>query len=180
MKKKIVFTLFLSVFCLFTSIAQDSTTKYRFINFGIGASGWGVPLYLGMEFPIAKDQTLSFDASYQTSSESYGWLGYNIVWRHTIIGINGSYNYYFNELIDLPEHFDSYAGVGLGYYFWRTRITETFNGFDEPYSGTGNGGIGISFILGGRYYFKDNWAVNVQLGGGTVLSSGRLGVSYRL
>lgn len=177
---KLITVIILTVLCVSTVKAQDTISNSKFFNFGIGVSGWGIPVYGGVEFPVGKkNQTIMLGASYQTNSESYGWLGNNITWRHTIIGIDGSFNYYFDDFLNLPPEFDSYAGIGLGYYFWRTKITESINGFNEPYTGTGSGGLGVSFLAGGRYYLKEKLALSVQFGGGTIMSSGRIGLSLK-
>ena len=34
--------------------------------------------------------------------------------------------------------------------------------------------------IGGRYYFKKNMAINVELGGGNALSAGKVGLSILL
>lgn len=181
MKKAITITIFL-LLCLGIKAQDENKNKLpKFFNLGIGISNWGIPVYVGAEFPIGeKNQTLSFDASYQTQTETYGlWFGNELKWRHTIIGISGAYNYYFDELVELDSKFDLYAGIGLGLYIWRTKLTDTYNGFNETYSGTGSGGVGIDFLAGVRYHLNNKLALNARFGGGSILSSGRFGLSLK-
>lgn len=185
MKSKFTITIIILLCSTALSWAQDSKSKLRFFNVGVGASGWGIPVYAGVEFPVGKkkelknDLSMALGASYQSKSESYDWFGDKITWKHTIVGINASLHYYLDRLIDLDEDFDFYAGGGIGYYSWKTTLTETSGGFSGTYSGTGSGGIGFSYLVGGRYYLTDNLALHVHYGGNTILSSARAGVSFK-
>lgn len=184
MKKAITITLVFLLCLTVKAQEQKEPPKLRYFNIGVGASSWGVPVYGSIEFPVGKkdkpqDQTIALGASYQSKSETYTWFGDEVTWRHTIIGINASFHYYFDRLIDLDEDFDIYGGLGLGYYSWKTTLKETSNSFSGNYSGTGSGGIGISYIAGARYYLNKNISLNIHYGGNTILSSARIGISFR-
>lgn len=163
--------------------SADTNTLSKLFNVGIGASSWGVPFYAGFESPLEMENaTIAFGFSYQSRDETQElwWYLDDVTWRHTIIGIDGSWRYYVDEILGLPDNLDLYGGVGFGYWIWRTRIKTAYDGFDEAYSGTGSGGLGASYILGGRYFFKDKLALNAQFGGGTILSAGKIGLSFTL
>ncbi|NNK80195.1 MAG: hypothetical protein HKO93_01755, partial [Flavobacteriales bacterium] len=40
--------------------------------------------------------------------------------------------------------------------------------------------LDLNLFIGGRYYFNDRLGFNLELGGGTALAGGRIGVSWRL
>ena len=156
--------------------------KFR-LNFGVGVSDWGIPIYMNLESPIdIESSTISVGFSYQFKNETerYYWYLSDVTWRHAIIGIDGSWNYYVDELLGLPDNLNLYGGVGFGYWIWRTKVHSAYNGFSDTYSGTGSGGLGVSYVLGGRYLFKDRLGLNVQFGGGTILSAGKIGLSLQL
>jgi outer membrane immunogenic protein len=118
-------------------------------------------------------------ASYQSKSESYTWYGDKVTWKHTIIGVSASFQYYFDRLIDLDDDFDLYVGLGLGYYLWKTTLKSSYSGFSGDYTGSGTGGIGISYVAGGRYYLNEKMALSLHYGGNTILSYARVGLSFR-
>lgn len=176
--------LLTSIITISAQDAESSSDPGRHLNFGIGASSWGVPIYANMEFPVSTTEpiTLAVGGSYQSKSESYNYYYYNATWRHTIMGLSVAGNYYGDELIGLSDQFDLYAGLQLDYYIWKTTLKDSDDGFTESYSDSGLGGLGFSGIIGGRYHFgtSKRTSLNVVLGGGTVLSSGRIGLSVRL
>lgn len=178
--KKLV--LFISIICLgmtSTGLFAQGGPDQKFLNAGIGLSGWGVPVYMNYEFPIANDITMSLGGSFQSKSENYFYgPSQKIGWRHTIIGLQAAGMYYFDNLIDLPSNFDLYAGLQLEYFIWNTKLVNgNFPGAE--YVGSGAGGLGFSGLVGGRYHVKPNkLSLNLQFGGGSVMSSARFGVSF--
>ena len=99
-------------------------------------------------------------------------------WKHTITGINARGSYHFNELLNAPSDWDFYAGASLGYYIWNTKYDGS--GSSYVYNGSGSGGLGLSGHVGARYFVKDNLGITLELGGGSVLSGGTLGVTFIL
>jgi outer membrane immunogenic protein len=176
MKKKIFIVVFiLSAFYSVSSYAQFNpyTEKAKMLSVGIGASGWGIPLYGRYEQAVADNITIGGTLSFQSKTESY--TGYK--WKHTIVGLNGRGSYHFNELLKAPDIWDFYAGASLGYFFWNTE----YNGSGtDVYSGSGDGGFSIGAHVGGRYFVNDKIAINLELGGGTVLGGATLGVTFML
>jgi hypothetical protein len=140
---------------------------------GIGVTGWGIPIFGRIEFPVYDNITVGGQLSFQTKGENFG----SSSWRHTIFGLGARGSYHFNELAELDDKWDLYAGLGLGYYFWNTKLKDDDLGtFD--YSGSGNGGFSIGLHVGGRYFVNDNIGINLELGGGTVLAGATIGATF--
>ncbi|MGF1566410.1 MAG: hypothetical protein ACFCUH_13660 [Flavobacteriales bacterium] len=164
--------LFVSLF-----IAGVSTTAsaqggdFDYINVGVGVSGWGIPLYVGVDKTIADKITVGGVLSAQRKTERWGLLGSDFRWVHTIIGIGANANYH---ILEPTDEFDIYGGATLGYYFWNTRSTESGA---ITYTGGGSGGFGLGLQVGGRYDIE-KVVVHAELGFGTVFSSARVGVSF--
>jgi hypothetical protein len=123
-------------------------------NGGIGISNWGLPLYAGLDYGFDKNISIGGDISIRTFGA--GLQGYT-----SILGLSANGNYHFVELLGIDDIYDVYAGLDLGFY-------------------TGLGIVNVGAHIGGRYYFKKNMAVNLELGGGNALSAGKVGVSILL
>lgn len=173
--KHLLSIVVLLAFIGLSSASAQSVLENKAINAGIGFSGWGVPIYVGLDVPIHEDITIGGVFSYQSYSED--WFGYG--WKHTIIGINGRGDYHFNNLLDISPEWDLYSGVSVGYYIWNTKYNDGF-GSNISYSGGGVGGVGFSFQAGARYFVSDNFGLNLEFGGGNILSGGRVGITYLL
>lgn len=130
------------------------------LNAGLGASGWGTPVYVGLDYGIAPNFTLGGELSYQ----SYNAAGYS----YSILGLQANANYHFNEVLDIPSEWDFYAGANLGYFNW-----------DKEYH-NGSKPLNIGLQIGGRYFFTDRFGVNLQFGGGNVVSGAKIGITYKL
>jgi outer membrane immunogenic protein len=137
------------------------------INFGTGFSSYGIPLYFGMDFGVHDDITVGFNLSYRSYRER--WAGNR--YGNSVIGIFGNANYHFNTILEIPREWDVYAGVSLGYYIWSVA---------SGYGGSAASGLGLDGQIGARYYFNDRWGINLEFGGGTVSSGGRIGLSRLL
>ncbi len=176
MKNKV----FIVVFVLFTIYATSSNAQFnpftnetKLVSVGFGASGWGIPLFLRYEQAVADNITVGGNLSFQSKTEKYA--GFR--WNHTIVGVNARGSYHFNELFDVPEEWDFYGGGSLGYYFWNTKIDGS-GAF--PYSGSGSGGFNIGGHIGGRYFVNEKLGIMLELGGGSVLAGGTVGVTFLL
>jgi len=137
------------------------------LNAGLGLSTWGVPVYLGIDFGAARDFTVGGELSFRSYNDNYNGSGYN----HSVIGISGNGNYHFNTVLDIPNDWDFYAGLSLGYYVW----TST-----SDYPGNRSSGIGLGAQVGGRYYFSQKVGLNLELGGGSTFSGGKIGLTFKL
>lgn len=137
------------------------------VNTGIGLSTWGLPLYLGVDYGYDKNISAGGEISYRAFSDRILGVSY----RHSIIGFSGNANYHFGNMAGLDDVIDVYAGLNVGFYIWSSAA---------DYNGNGSSGLGIGAQIGGRYYFKKNMAVNLELGGGNAFSGGKLGLSFLL
>ncbi len=138
------------------------------INAGLGFSSSGVPVYAGFDIGVHEDITVGGEVSFRSYSDS--WYGDS--YHHSLIGIAGNANYHFNTLLEIPKEWDVYAGINLGFYIVNTN--------DSNYGGTASSGFGLGAQVGGRYYFNDKFGVNLELGGGSTFSGGKIGISIRL
>ncbi|HUX95802.1 MAG TPA: outer membrane beta-barrel protein [Bacteroidales bacterium] len=164
--KKLSIILLLSVISMFTISAQAPLSNGKAqLNAGVGFSGWGIPLYVGMDFGISRDITLGFEGSFRQYKEKYIDVRYN----STILGISGNGNYHFNRVLNIPSNWDFYAGLNIGFYAWTS---------PDGYPGDGNSGLGLGLQIGGRYFVSNNFGLNLEVGGGNAFSGGKFGITY--
>jgi len=105
--------------------------------------------------------------SYRSYSDKIG----GTKWKHSIIGISGNGNYHFNRVLNIPSPWDFYAGLNLGFYVWSS---------PNDYVGSHSSGLGLGGQIGGRYYFSDNFGVNLEFGGGNAFGGGKVGITLKL
>lgn len=120
------------------------------LNAGLGFDSNGLPIYGSMDFGFRGDFNLGVGASLAIGGDNGGALG-----------LGGFTQWYADDLLEIPDDFDTYAGGGLFLYL--------DDGTD----------LDLNLFIGGRYYFDPKIAINLELGGGTVRSGGRIGVSWR-
>ncbi|PKN73899.1 MAG: hypothetical protein CVU50_01570 [Candidatus Cloacimonetes bacterium HGW-Cloacimonetes-3] len=137
------------------------------LNIGAGFSTWGVPIYVGLDFGANNDFTLGAEFSYKSYSEKYNSHNY----KHSIYGFSGNGNYHFNRIMNIPQDWDFYAGLNVGFYVWTS---------PDDYHGSNSSGLGLGGQIGGRYYFTDTVGVNLEFGGGNAFSGGKIGVSIKM
>lgn len=162
--KKIILLFGLFVSFMTTMSAQGSLEVNNFqINGGFGFSGWGVPVYVGIDYGVADDFTVGGEISFRSHSQQ------NIKYSGLAIMANG--NYHFNRILRIPSEFDVYAGITIGYYHWSHNHKHPYL---DPYHSSG---LGWGLQVGGRYFFNDNFGVNLELGGGNTVA-GKIGITY--
>lgn len=139
------------------------------LNAGLGLSGWGVPVYVGLDFGVARDFTLGGQLSFQTDDDNYDGYKY----KSSAIGIGANGNYHFNRILNMPSKFNFYAGASLTYYIWD---------YDDHYNDghPDNTSLGLGLQVGGRYFFTDKFGINLELGGNTGTSGAKFGITYVL
>jgi outer membrane immunogenic protein len=165
MKKIIVICLL--VLSSTTLFAQGNLARgANQLNAGVGFSGWGLPVYIGFDHGFRENVTLGAEASFRGYRERIIGINY----RHNIIGLSGNGNYHFNQLLDLDEEWDVYAGLNLGFYIWSS---------PSAYPGANSSGLGLGAQLGGRYYFTSRTALNLEFGGGNAFSGGKFGITHK-
>lgn len=164
MRKLLIVVLF--TLLVLPVVAQSPLANGRKqLNVGVGTSGWGIPIYVGMDFGVGKDFTLGFEGSFRFYNERLGGRRYN----STIIGISGNGNYHFNTLLNIPSEWDFYAGLNLGFFVWST---------PSNYPGDGSTGLGLGLQVGGRYFFQPNLGLNIEFGGSNAFAGGKFGITY--
>lgn len=167
--KKFIFSIVWVVASVTLVSAQGNLGKGgKQLNAGVGFSSFGVPVYIGADFGVHESISVGPRISYRKNTERFG--GFKFSQSLTVIAFNG--NYHFNQLLALPDEWNVYAGVTLGYYIWSTGDTnDTFRGEAS--------GLGFDAQVGARYFFNEKWGLNLELGGGTA-SGGNFGVTYKL
>ena len=165
--KKLLFTIALLVGIIDSYGQNPLTVGKAQLNAGLGFSGYGIPVYVGLDFGAARDFTLGGELSFRSYNDDYNGTEYN----HAIFGISANGNYHFNTVLDMPSNWDFYAGLTLGFYSWTS---------SSDYPGDHNSGLGLGAQIGGRYYFSETFGINLELGGGTVSSGGKFGVTIKL
>jgi outer membrane immunogenic protein len=166
MKKLIILSLLL--------VASQAVSAQYFLskgeaqfNAGLGLSSWGVPVYAGIDWGVHRDISVGGELSFRSFGDRFEGNRY----RHSVIGIAGNGNYHFNTLLDIPREWDFYAGLNLGFYIWNS---------DDDYPGNRTSGLELGAQVGGRYYFNDRFGVNLEIGGASAFSGGKVGVTLKL
>lgn len=168
MKKEIIFSviavLFISVLAHSQSPLPVGKTQ---LNVGVGLSEWGIPLYFGLDYSVDKDITVGGELTFRSWHEH--WKDHR--YRHNIIGISGNGNYHFNSVLNIPQKWDFYAGLNIGFYIWSS---------PDDYEGDHSSGLGLGAQIGGRYYLNNKVGLNLEFGSGNAFSGGKFGVSIKL
>jgi hypothetical protein len=168
MKTKIILTtIALLMFSGFAFSQSPLPVGKAQLNLGVGFSSWGVPFYVGIDYSVHKDITIGGEFSYRSYNDDWDSHKYH----HNVMGFSGNGNYHFNSLLGIPQNWDFYAGLNLGFYVWSS---------PEDYDGDNTSGLGIGAQIGGRYYFNDKVGINLEFGGGNAFSSGKIGLSIKL
>lgn len=164
-----------------TASAQASLERGKLqLNAGTGFSGWGIPMYVGLDYGISDEITIGGELSYRYDTSSYGgrisFRGYSeeIVYKHHTFGIFTNGNYHFNRLLQLPRQLDLYAGASLGYFFGV--VTTNSN---RDYDGTDYSGFSLNAQTGARYFFTDRFGVNLELSGGILTYGVKGGITFK-
>jgi len=165
--KKILLTsvLIIAVAAIFATSPLASSRSQ--INAGFGFSGWGVPVYLGLDLGLGRDVTIGGEVSFRSYREDY----HGDRWNHSVIGISGNLNYHFTHLLNIATVWDPYAGINVGYY-----IVD----LPDNYPGSYKSQLGLGGQFGIRYYITNSVGVNLEFGGGNAFSGGKLGLSFKL
>ncbi len=155
--KKITFLL--GIFLITGALlAQDGKAPLskgeRQLNFGLGFNDWGLPVYASMDFAVHDDVTVG-----PMINTVFGG-------NNAYLGIAARGDYHFNRIIGIPSDFDFYAGANVGARLW----------FDKD---NNSSIMSFGIQVGGRWYWSDQWGLNLEFGGGTGFGTS-LGVSMKL
>ncbi|UII28204.1 hypothetical protein LVD15_07200 [Fulvivirga maritima] len=155
--------------------AQGFEPGYGFkqVNFGVGFSNWGVPVYAGMDFGVSDKITIGPRISYRRHGDDFGYLGRGYDYHYNIFNIGFRGDYHYGPHIDgLPDALDLYGGLTVGATIWS-------DDYDGPYDNNfEDSGALIKVQAGARWYFARQWAANAELYSGNRLSGLDFGLSY--
>jgi len=73
----------------------------------------------------------------------------------------GLLDYHFNRLLNIPSQCNAYLGAGVGYVF------------------TNANGLYFNLHAGGRYFFTDDFGINLEFGGGVAGAGNIIGITYK-
>ncbi len=171
-------TAILSILLLSTAFIHaqefDSGSNVISANIGFGASydtfaasqnpGYSINYERGI-WELPGPGVVSLGGYLGTKSYDYDFIldDDDDQWRYTIIGVRGAYHYTGLNV----DHLDVYGGVMLSY---------SILSFDGNTSGLNSRADGSVFV-GGRWYFLENLAANVEMGYGVSFLS--IGLSFR-
>jgi outer membrane immunogenic protein len=165
--KKLLLTIALALITGYAFTQNPLPKGAAQFNVGVGLSGWGVPIYLGLDFGVGENVTAGGELSYRAYRHNWDHNRY----RHNIIGLSGNVNYHFNNILEIPPQWDFYAGLNLGFYYWSSPTN---------YGGDNRTGVGLGAQIGGRYYFNKTVGINLEFGGGNAFSGGKFGLTFKL
>lgn len=144
------------------------------LNLAAGFSDRGLPFEIGVDYGIGNDISVGGAVNYLSDTTTV----YQVKRTYTAIGVFARGNYHFNRILKLPKELDLYAGLSLGYVSWSYRASVS-NEIGVNYSDSNSTPLGFSGQFGGRYFFTNNWALNLEFGGGNTFNGGKIGVTYR-
>jgi len=170
--KKLLLLIVVVSFSLTQLIAQEPTFVKgdKVLNLGIGL---GTTLYSGsyyksaippisasLEFGVVDNVlekgVIGVGPYFGYSSYKYDYLSSGWKYTNMILGVKGNFHY------PLVEKLDTYTGLLLGYNI----VTSKWTGTGSEDLTASSSGIAWSWFVGGRYYFKDTFAVMAELGYG--------------
>ncbi len=120
------------------------------LNFGLGFSIDGLPVYGGIDVAVHDDITVGGNMAFDLAGFDYMIL-------------NARGDYHWNRLMGIPSNWDFYTGLNLG---------------GSVGMGSYDSGLHLDIHLGGRWYWNEKWALNMEIGGGTGFGSS-IGVSMK-
>lgn len=91
-------------------------------------------------------------------------IGGQVAFSDNVFGLGGNFNYHFDELLTLPSEWNVYGGLNIGYI-------QVDNGGSD---------VDLGAQVGARYFFSPNVGINLELGGGTQVSGGKVGITIVL
>ena len=184
--KKILFLAGLFMAAATASAQADLGKGNLQLNAGTGISGWGIPVYVGLDYGVTDEITVGGELSYRYDTSSYAiranfgrfgeYRSDKITYRHHTFGVFTNGNYHFNRLLRLPRQLDLYAGASLGFFFGSVTSSEG----NIKYTGDDYSGFSAALQTGARYFFTDNFGVNLELSGGVLTSGAKAGITYRI
>ena len=116
--KKFLFLAGLFMAAVTASAQADLGKGNLQLNAGTGISGWGIPVYVGLDYGVTDEITVGGELSYRYDTSSYAiranfgrfgeYRSDKITYRHHTFGVFTNGNYHFNRLLRLPRQLDLY------------------------------------------------------------------------
>lgn len=163
-------------FNLQDSKAQGFEPGYGFkqVDFGVGFSNWGVPVYGGLDFGVSDKITIGPRISYRRHGNDYRYLGTNYGYHYNIfnLGFRGDYHY-GGHISGLPNELDLYGGLTVGATIW----SDDYDGNNGDPDFEDSGAL-VKVQAGARWYFHDRWSANAEVYSGNRFSGLDFGLSY--
>ena len=183
MKKLLIFII-AAAFLSAPLTSQESMfvkgDKVFSFGFGLGTSLYSGSYY-SMTFPplagsiefgvkdgIFEKGTLGVGAVAGYTAYKYEYADWGWKYSDFIIGARGYLHY------PLVKKLDTYTGITLGYDISSANEFGTNSGYDYDYS---SGGFIWAWFVGSRYYLKDTFALQAELGYGVTYLT--LGVAFK-
>jgi hypothetical protein len=184
MKKSLI--LFVAaVFSLAQLTAQESMfakgDKVLTVGLGLGTTLYSGSYYkmtfppfagsfeVGVKDGVFEKGSLGIGGGVGYTGYKYENAGWGYKYSNIIIAARGYLHY------PLVKKLDTYTALTLGYNISSATEFGTYYGYDYDYS---SGGFIWGFLVGGRYYLKDNFALLAELGYGVTYLT--LGVAFKL
>lgn len=165
MKKSLMSVV--SFFFIVLVSAQNPLSKGQTqLNAGFGFSDHGIPVYVGFDYGVHKDVTIGGEMSFRSYHENYN----NGTYDHSVFCLLFNSNYHFNTIMKIPTNWDLYAGLNIGFAFYNS---------PDNYPGDAHSEFGLGAQVGGRYFFTNNFGLNLEFGGGNAFSGGKFGITYK-
>jgi hypothetical protein len=166
--KKILLSLIVSLVAVITN-AQHFENGSKFFHAGVGVlspyaysgSKMGIPpVHASFEIGVTDKIGVGGLIGYTTSkSESAFWnTKYSWKYSYLIVGVRGNYHFYQDD------KFDVYGGAMLGYNIASAKFESNDKTLENWVTEPKVGGLAFGVYAGGRYFFKENSALFVELG----------------
>ena len=170
-----------SVFVAINMNAQVLGEGDSMLNLGLGLGAYGggtgyttkvPPLYASYEYMINDNISVGGYVGYHQMGYSLNTTLATASWNYSYLHFAGQAAYHFLN----DDQLDVYGGLRLGY----TNVTNEYdvkvkNEYEGAYSipneqtDASGSGILFGFQVGGRYFFSDSFAVNLELGYGIAI-----------
>jgi hypothetical protein len=123
---------------------------------------------------LGSSGVLSLGGYFGHKTFRYKGTGYTWSWNYNIIGVRGAYHYNAHNV----DKLDLYGGLMISYNLLKYK--EKYDNSTTPMTQTGNykNRAGMTAFVGGRYFFTNSLAGNVELGYGVAYLN--LGLSFKL
>ncbi len=166
MKKYVVLFLLAVMMVGFTQVSKAQNFKEGGIdlNLGLGTTtsiGF-IPVYFGGNYMIKDFLSAGAEVQFRLDNYNYGYSGISYDYHRTGFALITRGDYHFNDLLKLPEEFDVYAGVDLGFAIYGDFKS---NDFDYEWNDTNNFYFVFGPHAGGRWMFADKFGLNAEFGG---------------